>query len=192
MFFYFLSLIPLSKTEPARNSKKTDPIQMLSGDTNILLHCRCHHHISHLYLIPYNQSPSSLILLPFHSMETASFLSRSAVPISRPSPLLQTKKRGLLFAVCALENKNPNPNIKSISIGSSKKKKVPVSNYVVPLDTVTSASSCITRPLAEILRDLNKRVPDNTIKPQSNSLIPWFVFHLFLPLFVDWNWIAFP
>eukprot|EP00268_Persea_americana_P054996 TRINITY_DN635_c0_g1_i1.p1 TRINITY_DN635_c0_g1~~TRINITY_DN635_c0_g1_i1.p1 ORF type:complete len:198 (-),score=17.49 TRINITY_DN635_c0_g1_i1:272-865(-) len=107
-------------------------------------------------------------------METASFLSRSAVPICGPSPLLQTKKRGLLFAVCALENKNPNPNINSISVGSSKKKKVPVSNYVVPLDTVTSASSCITRPLTEILRDLNKRVPDNTIKPQSNSLIPWY------------------
>ncbi|KAF9622038.1 hypothetical protein IFM89_029322 [Coptis chinensis] len=43
-------------------------------------------------------------------------------------------------------------------------------NYVVPLDN----SSCITRPLAEILRDLNKRVPDNIIKPDANFCIPWY------------------
>ncbi|KAK9089958.1 hypothetical protein Sjap_023135 [Stephania japonica] len=46
-------------------------------------------------------------------------------------------------------------------------------NYVVPLQDKSSSSSCITRPLAEILRDLNKRVPDNILKPPSNS-IPWY------------------
>ncbi|KAJ8759912.1 hypothetical protein K2173_010058 [Erythroxylum novogranatense] len=63
--------------------------------------------------------------------------------------------------------------------GDNKAKKVPSSNYVVPLDKSksllsSSYSSCITRPLAEILRDLNKRIPDNIVKPQSpnTTLIP--------------------
>ncbi|XVF16914.1 hypothetical protein REPUB_Repub10bG0071900 [Reevesia pubescens] len=59
------------------------------------------------------------------------------------------------------------------------KKGVPNSNYVVPLDKSFSPSnsSCITRPLVEILRDLNKRIPDNIIKPPSNSsstFLPWY------------------
>ncbi|KAK9751219.1 hypothetical protein RND81_02G250900 [Saponaria officinalis] len=54
--------------------------------------------------------------------------------------------------------------------GGDAKKGVPNSNYVVPFD---KASSCITRPLAEILRDLNKRIPDNIIRPHS-KIIPWF------------------
>lgn len=55
---------------------------------------------------------------------------------------------------------------------------VPNSNYVVPLDKSFSYnSSCITRPLAEILRDLNKRIPDNIIStpPSTQStFIPWY------------------
>ena len=35
-------------------------------------------------------------------------------------------------------------------------------NYVVPLD---AAPLGITRPLVEILRDLNKRVPETTVLP---------------------------
>ncbi|CAK7335985.1 unnamed protein product [Dovyalis caffra] len=62
--------------------------------------------------------------------------------------------------------------------GGVKKKGVPNSNYVVPLDkSLASAyTSCITRPLSEILRDLNKRIPDNIIKPpnSSSTLIPWY------------------
>ncbi|XP_017701828.2 DNA repair RAD52-like protein 2, chloroplastic [Phoenix dactylifera] len=46
---------------------------------------------------------------------------------------------------------------------------LPNSNYVVPLDK----ASCLTRPLAEILRDLNKRVPDKIINTADNS-IPWY------------------
>lgn len=54
---------------------------------------------------------------------------------------------------------------------SNKKAAAPNSNYVVPLDK----SSCITRPLAEILRDLNKRIPDNIIKTNDDqsTFIPW-------------------
>ncbi|KAJ6414855.1 hypothetical protein OIU84_003800 [Salix udensis] len=62
--------------------------------------------------------------------------------------------------------------------GGVKKKAVPNSNYVVPLDkSLASAyTSCITRPLSEILRDLNKRIPDNIIKPPNSpsTLIPWY------------------
>ncbi|KAG5228063.1 DNA repair RAD52 protein [Salix suchowensis] len=60
--------------------------------------------------------------------------------------------------------------------GRVKKKGVPNSNYVVPLDkSLASAYTCITRPLSEILRDLNKRIPDNIINPpnSSSTLIPW-------------------
>ena len=62
--------------------------------------------------------------------------------------------------------------------GRVKKKGVPNSNYVVPLDkSLASAYTCITRPLSEILRDLNKRIPDNIINPpnSSSTLIPWYV-----------------
>ena len=49
-------------------------------------------------------------------------------------------------------------------------------NYVVPLD---AAPSGITRPLVEILRDLNKRVPDTIVLPASrrasasDPVVPW-------------------
>ncbi|ONI29705.1 hypothetical protein PRUPE_1G209900 [Prunus persica] len=67
----------------------------------------------------------------------------------------------------------------SSSDGGKKAGGVPNSNYVVPLDKSFSSSnsSCITRPLAEILRDLNKRIPDNIIQapPHHHStFIPWY------------------
>ncbi|KAK8653438.1 hypothetical protein V6N13_127438 [Hibiscus sabdariffa] len=67
------------------------------------------------------------------------------------------------------------------SSSSNAEKGVPNSNYVVPLDKTFSPSnsSCITRPLVEILRDLNKRVPENIINPPSGSspsstFLPWY------------------
>ncbi|GFZ07021.1 ARM repeat superfamily protein [Actinidia rufa] len=61
--------------------------------------------------------------------------------------------------------------------GNKKAASVPNSNYVVPLDN-SVASSFITRPLVEILRDLNKRIPDNIINTDdaiaSANLIPWY------------------
>ncbi|KAK4753660.1 hypothetical protein SAY87_001764 [Trapa incisa] len=58
-----------------------------------------------------------------------------------------------------------------------KRASVPNSNYVVPLDS--SPTSVITRPLVEILRDLNKRIPDNVLKPRDSDYhpltsIPWY------------------
>lgn len=54
---------------------------------------------------------------------------------------------------------------------NDKNKGVPNSNYVVPLEKSFSSanSSYMTRPLVEILRDLNKRIPDNIINPSDNT-----------------------
>ncbi|KAG9144775.1 hypothetical protein Leryth_017252 [Lithospermum erythrorhizon] len=57
-------------------------------------------------------------------------------------------------------NSNANSGMKKKGSGGSSSTAVSNSNYVVPMDN----SSCITRPLGEILRDLNKRIPDNIIK----------------------------
>lgn len=54
--------------------------------------------------------------------------------------------------------------------GGGGGKGVPTTNYVVPLDKATG----MTRPLVEILRDLNKRVPDKIIDPDTNT-VPWSV-----------------
>ncbi|GMI68523.1 hypothetical protein HRI_000521600 [Hibiscus trionum] len=58
---------------------------------------------------------------------------------------------------------------------SNAEKGVPNSNYVVPLDKTFSSfnSSYITRPLVEILRDLNKRIPENIINA-SSTFLPWY------------------
>ncbi|CAK9178783.1 unnamed protein product [Ilex paraguariensis] len=65
--------------------------------------------------------------------------------------------------VLALDRNNNNNDDNSSKKSSSSSSSLPNSNYVVPLDK-SSTSSCITRPLAEILRDLNKRIPGNIIK----------------------------
>ncbi|KAG6433380.1 hypothetical protein SASPL_104992 [Salvia splendens] len=76
----------------------------------------------------------------------------------------------------SVPNKAMNLRISALSGGdnssSIKKSAAPNSNYVVPLDK----SSCIARPLAEILRDLNKKVSDNIIKTNDDhsTFIPWY------------------
>lgn len=51
--------------------------------------------------------------------------------------------------------------------GIGSKVGVLSTNYVVPFDKAPT----LTRPLDEILRDLNKRVPDSLIK---NNSISWY------------------
>lgn len=88
-----------------------------------------------------------------------------------------TGRPGSLFLVNALERSNSGSKS-----NDGKKGGVSNSNYVVPLDKSFpfSNSSCITRPLAEILRDLNKRIPDNIVKahvhgdPSATTFIPWY------------------
>ena len=54
---------------------------------------------------------------------------------------------------------------------------MPNSNYVVLLKKsfTPTCRSCITRPFAEILCDLNKRILDIIINTSSNSWIPLFI-----------------
>ncbi|KAK2419507.1 cobalt ion binding protein [Trifolium repens] len=92
-----------------------------------------------------------------------------------------TRRRTTTTSVvkCAIERSSSN---------TDGKKVVSNSNYVVPIDdsfSFSNSSSCITRPLAEILRDLNKRIPDTLVKPpppldpssssaSSSTFIPWY------------------
>ncbi|MCL7022106.1 hypothetical protein MKW94_030113 [Papaver nudicaule] len=100
----------------------------------------------------------------------ATFLSKPSSSSSAAAPLGFPVKTSLLFSDSScLLGKKKNKRITTTTAAEA----VPNSNYVVPLDK-SSASSCITRPLAEILRDLNKKVPDKIIKPDSNCIIPWF------------------
>lgn len=83
-------------------------------------------------------------------------------------------RHGSLTLKCGIE--------RSSNGSDGKKGGVSNSNYVVPLDNSSpfSNSSCITRPLAEILRDLNKRIPDTIVKahvpgdPSASTFIPWY------------------
>ncbi|XP_021746109.1 DNA repair RAD52-like protein 2, chloroplastic [Chenopodium quinoa] len=91
--------------------------------------------------------------------------NRFQVKLRSPSSPVKVGYKQRLMVAAALDNKS--------NVGGGDAKKggaVPNSNYVVPLD---KSASCITRPLAEILRDLNKRIPDNILKPNS-KIIPWY------------------
>ena len=86
--------------------------------------------------------------------------------------------------LCATNNNSSSSNESSSSSSKKSGGAVPNSNYVVPLDKsfTSTNSSCITRPLVEILRDLNKRIPDNIIKSSDDdhtsfaTFIPWYIF----------------
>ncbi|XP_054806501.1 DNA repair RAD52-like protein 2, chloroplastic [Prosopis cineraria] len=98
------------------------------------------------------------------------------VTAARQRNLRRTGFPGSLSLVSALERSNSGSNS-----SDGKKGGVSNSNYVVPLDkSFPFSNSSITRPLAEILRDLNKRIPDNIVKPHVDgdpsaaTLIPWY------------------
>ncbi|XP_057493907.1 DNA repair RAD52-like protein 2, chloroplastic [Actinidia eriantha] len=107
------------------------------------------------------------------AVQSANFLT--------PQPAMLTAKRRLpAVRLCPRWTSGTSTTLAvrvSSNEGNKKTASVPNSNYVVPLDN-SVASSCITRPLAEILRDLNKRIPDNIINTDdaiaSTNLIPWY------------------
>ncbi|CAN4107000.1 unnamed protein product [Withania somnifera] len=119
--------------------------------------------------------PQPTAYLPNPRRSTASQLHFSLNTFStRSLKLLQAK---------ALDRNSNNNNSStgegggvSKNAASSPSSSVANTNYVVPLDN--SSSSCITRPLAEILRDLNKRIPDNIIKLKNDddhsTFIAWY------------------
>ncbi|KAI9085371.1 hypothetical protein K1719_032627 [Acacia pycnantha] len=87
--------------------------------------------------------------------------------------LRRTGLPGSLSIVSALERSNSGGDSSDAKNGG-----VSNSNYVVPLDKSFPLSdpSCINRPLAEILSDLNKKLPDNIVKADVHGtpLIPWY------------------
>ncbi|XP_020587858.1 DNA repair RAD52-like protein 2, chloroplastic [Phalaenopsis equestris] len=106
-------------------------------------------------------------------METASavcFRGNFALPAASRVSL---RRRRIGFGGCRRKGMVTASIEKSSGTGggsNGKKVSVPNSNYVVPLDM---SAAGLTRPLNEILRDLNKRVPDKIINPEDNS-IPWY------------------
>lgn len=105
-------------------------------------------------------------------MESA-FLAR---PLAQP-----------LRASTALPRASRRPTRVAVVAAAAPERKAPgavasTTNYVVPLD---AAPSGITRPLVEILRDLNKRVPDTIVQPPSqrasasDPVIPWYANYPF-------------
>ena len=119
---------------------------------------------------------SGSFLTPQRAMLTA----KSRLPVVRLCPRWTSGSRTTL-AVRVSSNE-----------GNKKAASVPNSNYVVPLDN-SVASSCITRPLAEILRDLNKRIPDNIINTDdaiaSTNLIPWYIHSFLSPICIPFNFL---
>ncbi|KAF3967221.1 hypothetical protein CMV_008762 [Castanea mollissima] len=105
--------------------------------------------------------------LPFYGSDDK---EEYQAPLRRRTPIL-----------CATNN-NSSSNESSSSSKKGGGGAVPNSKSVVPLDKsfTSTNSSCITRPLVEILRHLNKRIPDNIIKSSDDdhtlfaTFIPWY------------------
>lgn len=104
-------------------------------------------------------------------------LRRSLYPNTASAPvkplslsLRHCNWRGRVVSALDGANKPKEATVGGVGV-SGGAGNVPTTNYMVPLD---KASSGITRPLVEILRDLNKRVPDNIIKSPDQTSVPWY------------------
>ncbi|THU69653.1 hypothetical protein C4D60_Mb08t16660 [Musa balbisiana] len=114
-------------------------------------------------------------------MESTLFLARSAFPVTAAAGgkdarfrfaatgLPRTASASVVIVAALEKGASASGNGAKKTGGAGGGGRVPNSNYVVPLDLTPS----FCRPLKEILRDLNKRVPDNIIDPADNS-IPWY------------------
>ncbi|KAM2541661.1 hypothetical protein TB2_021200 [Malus domestica] len=110
--------------------------------------------------------------------------SNVLLPISAPVPCrvdsIRLRTRVVGAGIWGRRRTGGGGGVCMIACKSSSGGDVPNSNYVVPLDKSFSYSnsSLITRPLTEILRDLNKRIPDNIIQTAaespSSTFIPWY------------------
>ncbi|CAL9065321.1 DNA repair RAD52-like protein 2, chloroplastic [Musa acuminata AAA Group] len=107
----------------------------------------------------------------------AIFRTRSAIPAAAGRdarvPFVaarRPRRASVSLVVAALENgASASDSVSKKSASGGGGGRVPNSNYVVPFDLTPS----FCRPLKEILRDLNKKVPDNIINADDNS-IPWY------------------
>lgn len=121
--------------------------------------------------------------IPFTSSSSSSFYKEISI---EPSSIWFTRKtRSIGVIKCSIERSSSSSNSSDGKKGGGVGGVVSNSNYVVPLDdsfSFSNSSSTITRPLAEILRDLNKRIPDTLVKPptdpnssaSSSTFIPWY------------------
>ncbi|KAI3812375.1 hypothetical protein L1987_17082 [Smallanthus sonchifolius] len=118
-------------------------------------------------MVPATEAPLFPAAITFNSRSRAAGFQNS-FKLNITTTVSVAGSRRNFVQVSAIGDVNSNTKGKA---GSA----VPSSNYVVPLD---NSSSGITRPLAEILRDLNKRIPDNIIVKQpddtQSSFIPWY------------------
>jgi hypothetical protein len=119
----------------------------------------------------------------------ASILTKSIVfPSSLSPPRHHNIVNGDRSKIC-IKSRSPPSSLRLVYCNSSGSadqsggatssgKGVPNSNYVVPLDQSFSPynSSYITRPLVEILRDFNKRIPDSIINKSSptSTFLDWY------------------
>ncbi|KAK9052647.1 hypothetical protein SSX86_029277 [Deinandra increscens subsp. villosa] len=116
--------------------------------------------------------------ITFNSPSSRAAGFQSSFKLNIPTTTPRNSRRNFV-QVYALSDRTNGSSGAGDANSSSKGKPVsavPSSNYVVPLD---DSPSGITRPLAEILRDLNKRVHDNIIVKQADddarsSFIPWY------------------
>ncbi|KAH9330455.1 hypothetical protein KI387_002563, partial [Taxus chinensis] len=122
--------------------------------------------INHLN-VPSTHYParSRSVLRLSHSMVGASYTSKS---VRLDLKALDKSGRGVLGIKASEKDKG----------SYSGNKGTPYTNYVVSLDN-PPASFYIIRPLIEILRDLNKRVPDKIVKIKEEGgsqikYIPWY------------------
>lgn len=112
-----------------------------------------HHHLS-----PRHRSPSAFRM---EALRLSGPAAPPFVPAARVAAAWGARRRGASRSSSSVVAKME---------GGGGGKGVPTTNYVVPLDKATG----MTRPLVEILRDLNKRVPDKIIDPDTNT-VPWSV-----------------
>lgn len=110
---------------------------------------------------------------------TTNCASSSSSAMAMASPFLGTRlvltHRALAVrtGAAAAATKGSKRLLRVSATDSSK--AVPYASYAVPLE---ANNSFITRPLAEILRDMNKRVPDKVLKTRTDEgvtlkYIPW-------------------
>ena len=130
----------------------------------------------------------------FKAHQSIVHVSRSPIAHFSPMPRPPPASASILSvnpnptASASVFSLNPNPNLKSnrnpkrqVKVNSDDTGRMMLANsntsYIAaPLD-VNSGSSFMMRPLAEILRDLNKKVPDQVLKegPENKKYIPWYV-----------------
>ncbi|XP_042754038.1 uncharacterized protein LOC111913143 isoform X2 [Lactuca sativa] len=133
---------------------------------------------SNLFVVRPMESPATVA--PRFTV-AITFNSHSGAAGSENVSKLSIKRSGRRSKLVLVSSLGNHSNSSTDSDGNSNNKgkatsSVPSSNYVVPLDN--PSYSCITRPVDEILRDLNKRIPNNIIVKYPDSIqatsIPWY------------------